>query len=174
MSTTNSKLTRVADNIRILSAAMVEKAKSGHPGGAMGGADFMTVLYTEFLRYDPDNAMVLNNYAYFLSLEERDLEKALAMASRATALTDNNPTYLDTHAWVLFKLGRVDEARKIMQQAVALDAQESAALLVHYGDILKALGENFMAEIYWRKALEKGYDAGRIERRITESKAKKE
>ena len=44
-----------------------------------------------------------------------------------------------------------------MQQAVALDAQESAALLVHYGDILKALGENFMAEIYWRKALEKGF-----------------
>ena len=130
--------------------------------------------YDHSLRYDPDNAMVLNNYAYFLSLEERDLEKALAMASRATALTDNNPTYLDTHAWVLFKLGRVDEARKIMQQAVALDAQESAALLVHYGDILKALGENFMAEIYWRKALEKGYDAGRIERRITESKAKKE
>ena len=54
MSSTNSKLTRVADNIRILSAAMVEKAKSGHPGGAMGGADFMAVLYTEFLRYDPD------------------------------------------------------------------------------------------------------------------------
>ncbi len=47
--------TRVADNIRILSAAMVERAKSGHPGGAMGGADFMTVLYTEFLRYDPEN-----------------------------------------------------------------------------------------------------------------------
>ena len=51
---TKSELTRVADNIRILSAAMVEKAKSGHPGGAMGGADFMAVLYTEFLRYDPD------------------------------------------------------------------------------------------------------------------------
>ncbi len=51
---TNPKLiTRVADNIRILSAAMVEKAKSGHPGGAMGGADFMAVLYTEYLRYDP-------------------------------------------------------------------------------------------------------------------------
>lgn len=130
--------------------------------------------YDKSLRYDPDNAMVLNNYAYFLSLEERDLEKALTMASRATALTDNNPTYLDTHAWVLFKLGRVDEARKIMQQAVALDAQQSAALLVHYGDILKALGENFMAEIYWRKALEKGYDADRINRRITEGKAKKE
>lgn len=45
---------RVADNIRILAAAMVEKAKSGHPGGAMGGADFVNILYSEFLRYDPD------------------------------------------------------------------------------------------------------------------------
>ena len=44
---------KAADNIRILSAAMVEKAKSGHPGGAMGGADFINVLYTEFLRFDP-------------------------------------------------------------------------------------------------------------------------
>ncbi len=46
---------RAADNIRVLTVAMVEKAKSGHPGGAMGGADFINVLYTEFLRYDPDN-----------------------------------------------------------------------------------------------------------------------
>lgn len=46
---------RAADNIRVLAAAMVEKAKSGHPGGAMGGADFINLLYSEFLRYDPDN-----------------------------------------------------------------------------------------------------------------------
>ena len=52
----NSKLNKAADNIRILAAAMVEKAKSGHPGGAMGGADFINLLYTEFLRYDPENA----------------------------------------------------------------------------------------------------------------------
>ena len=63
---TNSKLTRVADNIRILSAAMVEKAKSGHPGGSMGGADFMTVLYTEFLRYDPDNTSYPYRDRFFL------------------------------------------------------------------------------------------------------------
>ncbi len=50
---TNSELKRVADNIRVLAAAMVEKAKSGHPGGSMGGADFMAVLFTEFLNYDP-------------------------------------------------------------------------------------------------------------------------
>ena len=51
----NSKLDKAADNIRILTAAMVEKAKSGHPGGALGGADFINLLYTEFLRYDPEN-----------------------------------------------------------------------------------------------------------------------
>ena len=50
---TNSKLNKAADNIRILAAAMVEKAKSGHPGGAMGGADFINLLYTEFMHYDP-------------------------------------------------------------------------------------------------------------------------
>lgn len=66
MSTTNSKLTRVADNVRILSAAMVEKAKSGHPGGAMGGADFITVLYAEFLRYDPDNMAYPYRDRFFL------------------------------------------------------------------------------------------------------------
>ncbi len=48
-------MNRAADNIRILSVAMVEKAKSGHPGGAMGGADFINVLYSEFMEYDPEN-----------------------------------------------------------------------------------------------------------------------
>ena len=52
---TLQELNRAADNIRILSAAMVEKAKSGHPGGAMGGADFINILYSEFLEYDPEN-----------------------------------------------------------------------------------------------------------------------
>lgn len=51
----NKVINRAADNIRILSAAMVEKAKSGHPGGAMGGADFINILYTEFLNYDPSD-----------------------------------------------------------------------------------------------------------------------
>ena len=48
-------INRAADNIRILSAAMVEKAKSGHPGGAMGGADFINILYSEFLNWDPSD-----------------------------------------------------------------------------------------------------------------------
>ena len=53
ISMSNTVVNKAADNIRILSAAMVEKANSGHPGGAMGGADFVNILYTEFLQYDP-------------------------------------------------------------------------------------------------------------------------
>ncbi len=57
---------KAADNIRILSAAMVEKAKSGHPGGAMGGADFINVLYSEFLSYDPLDMTWINRDRFFL------------------------------------------------------------------------------------------------------------
>ena len=59
-------INKAADNIRILSAAMVEKAKSGHPGGAMGGADFINILYTEFLNWDPDDMEWKNRDRFFL------------------------------------------------------------------------------------------------------------
>jgi len=59
-------LNKTADNIRILSAAMVEKAKSGHPGGAMGGADFVSVLYSDFLRFDPQDMSWPNRDRFFL------------------------------------------------------------------------------------------------------------
>lgn len=59
-------LNRAADNIRVLAAAMVEKAKSGHPGGAMGGADFINVLYSEFLVYDPADPKWINRDRFFL------------------------------------------------------------------------------------------------------------
>lgn len=58
--------TKAADNIRILAASMVEKAKSGHPGGAMGGADFVNILYTEFLNYDPSDMRWINRDRFFL------------------------------------------------------------------------------------------------------------
>ncbi|MBQ5753105.1 MAG: transketolase [Alistipes sp.] len=64
--TTDAKLAKAADNIRVLAASMVEKAKSGHPGGAMGGADFVNVLFAEFLRYDPDNMLYPYRDRFFL------------------------------------------------------------------------------------------------------------
>ena len=57
---------RAADNIRILAASMVEKAKSGHPGGAMGGADYINVLYSEFMNFDPDDGTWPNRDRFFL------------------------------------------------------------------------------------------------------------
>ncbi len=122
--------------------------------------------YDKALRYFKDNAMVLNNYAYFLSLDNRDLERALTMITRALALSENNSTYLDTMAWVLYRLGRYTEAKKYMQQALSLDRANSAELALHYGDILHALGEDFMAKTYWRKALERGADKEEIEKRF--------
>ncbi|MDR2040679.1 MAG: transketolase [Bacteroidales bacterium] len=62
----NKIVNKSADNIRILAAAMVEKAKSGHPGGAMGGADFINILYTEFLNYDPSDMTWVNRDRFFL------------------------------------------------------------------------------------------------------------
>ena len=76
-------------------------AKEGRSGPYRKAMKECYKAYERSLAYRPDNPLVLNNYAYFLSLEERDLERALSMSSRVVALTDNNPTYLDTHAWVL-------------------------------------------------------------------------
>ena len=62
----NKLMNRAADNIRILAASMVEKANSGHPGGAMGGADFVNVLFSEFLVYDPENPAWEGRDRFFL------------------------------------------------------------------------------------------------------------
>ena len=135
--------------------------------------------YDRSLRYWLENAMVLNNYAYFLAEEGRRLGEALDLSGRAVALEGNNPTYLDTYGWVLYKLGRIEEAKKTMQLAISLDGGRSADLQLHYGDILAASGERFMAEVYWRKALENGYEdpeaiSQRFERLQAESPNAKE
>jgi tetratricopeptide (TPR) repeat protein len=117
--------------------------------------------------------LVLNNYAYFLSLtgeDETTLNRALAMSSQAIALDKNNSSNLDTHAWILFKLGRAEEAQTYMRQALSLDNRKSPELNLHYGDILYALGKEFLAKTYWRKALEFGADPKEIEERINKLK----
>lgn len=122
--------------------------------------------YDKSLALDGDNTMVLNNYSYHLSLEERDLEKALVMIERVIELESSLPTYLDTHAWILFKLGRAEEARKVMQRAVALDSSNEATLLDHYAYILLELGNTTMARFYWGKALAAGLSQEEYDKRI--------
>lgn len=127
--------------------------------------------YRKALNYNPENVLVLNNYAYFLSLLDQDLERALIMSKKAVDLESNNASYVDTYAWILHRLGRNEEAKKIMMTALSLSAQRDASLLIHYGDILWALGEKFMADTYWKKAVEQGYDKHALEEHIAEVKA---
>ena len=128
-------------------------------------------VYRKALGYNPDNVMVLNNYAYFLSLLDKDLELALQMSERAINLESNNASYIDTYAWILHRLGRNEEAKKAMIPALSLSAQRESSLLIHYGDILWALGEKFMADTYWKKAVDQGYDKDAMDEHIAEVKA---
>lgn len=129
--------------------------------------------YKRALALNEDNALVLNNYAYFLSLLDKNLDEALVMAERAVSLQPNNASYADTYAWVLHRLGRNEEAKRAMRQALTLSSQMDASLLMHYADILWALGEKFMAETYWQKAVERGYDKGLMESHIKDIKSQK-
>lgn len=126
--------------------------------------------YNKALSYNLNNAIVLNNYAYHLSIIGKSLDQALTMAKRANELSPNNATYLDTLAWVYYKLGQYEEAKKVMQLAIAFDKNKSHDLALHYGDILDALGNSFMAQTYWRKALELGANAEEIESRLKSQK----
>lgn len=122
--------------------------------------------YRKALKYNADNILVLNNYAYFLSLIDSDLEHALQMSARAVELEPNNASYVDTYAWILHRLGRNEEAKSVMRQALSISGQRDSSLLAHYGDILWALGEKFMAETYWQKAVERGYDEQEMQQHI--------
>lgn len=122
--------------------------------------------YRRALRLDPDNAGVLNNYAYYLGEEGRELERALAMSRRANELVPRNASSLDTEGWILYLMGRYEEARKVMQLAVSYDGNNSAVLLFHYAEVLYAMGDTFLASVYWERALNRGYDPETIRKRM--------
>lgn len=129
--------------------------------------------YRKALKMYPDNDMVLNNYAYYLAESGQQLPLALKMIERATRLRENVPTFLDTHAWVLYKMGRYDQAKKVMQQAISLDrSKRGGTLQFHYGEILWALGDHFLATVYWKKALEMGYDEEIVQQRLKQAEGK--
>ena len=87
-------MNRAADNIRILAASMVEKANSGHPGGAMGGADFVNVLFSEFLVYDPENPRWEGRDRFFLDPGHMSpmLYSTLALTGKFTMGKSGSPT----------------------------------------------------------------------------------
>ena len=127
--------------------------------------------YEAALEIDPNNATVLNNYAYYLSERDDKLEKAERMSKKSNLLVDNNSAFIDTYAWIMYKMKNYKEALEWMEQAMELpDALERPELLTHYGDILYKLGQTDKAIEQWEKALQKGGDKTALESKIKNRK----
>ncbi len=109
--------------------------------------------YDSSLVYNPSNVGALNNYAYYLSVEKRDLDKAEEMSYKTVKAEPNNSTYLDTYAWILFEKGNYAEARIYMDDAMKNGGDQSDVIVEHCGDIYYMLGDVDGAMKYWNKAL---------------------
>lgn len=111
--------------------------------------------YEKALKINPDYVYVLNNYAYYLSMEGRSLKKALAMSRKTIEAEPDNATYLDTFGWILFLMGRPEDAKPHFKHAMLYGGKDSAVILDHYAEVLFALGEYDRAMVYWNQALRK-------------------
>jgi tetratricopeptide (TPR) repeat protein len=108
--------------------------------------------YDSALVYKPDNIGALNNYAYYLSVERKDLDKAEEMSYRTVKAEPTNDTYLDTYAWILFEKGKYAEARIYIDQALKNGGDKSSVVVEHCGDIYFLSGEPEKALEYWKQA----------------------
>lgn len=113
-------------------------------------------MFDEVLKINPDDILVLNNYAYYLSLRNENLSLAEKMSSKAVAMESDNSTYLDTYAWVLYKRENYSQAKFYMKLAIEKSKEPSGVLYEHYGDILFRNGNKDEALEMWKKALELG------------------
>ena len=127
-------------------------------------------MFDEAVTLDPENYIALNNYAYYLSLDGGDLNKAERMSGRVVERFPDNSTYLDTHAWVLFKKGEYTLAKFYMESAIKNGGAENATLLEHYGDILFMLEKLDEAKEFWGKAKNNGGNSEVLLRKIKEQK----
>ena len=142
-------------------------------GDAYHAADKQTESYTAYdmaLKINPENATVLNNYAYYLSLNGGDLEKASKMAKKANELSPDNASYLDTYAWVLYKQGDYTNALLYMEKALKAEDSSSAVEMEHYGDILYRLERFTEALEWWKKALAAGKGSNYLESKVKDGK----
>lgn len=122
--------------------------------------------YEKALESDPENDHALNNYSYYLSLRGEKMEKALEMSAKLVELHPNDPTYLDTHGWVLYVMGEYQKAEEFLRKAAQLD--NDGTILEHYGDVLFKLGKETEALQYWIRAKESGGTSDLIDKKISE------
>jgi len=127
-------------------------------------------LFDEAVKLDSENYIALNNYAYYLSINGQNLDKAERMSGKVIERFPDNPTYLDTHAWVLFKKGEFSLAKFYMESALNNGGGDNNTLLEHFGDILYELNNVDEAVKYWEKAKEKGSTSKVLEEKIRTKK----
>lgn len=126
--------------------------------------------YDSCLQWKDNNISCLNNYAYYLSLDEREMEKAERMSYRTIKAEPENANYLDTYAWILFLQGRTAEAKIYIEQALKHDEDASAVILEHAGDINAVSGDTETALELWNKAVEKDPGNKKLKRKIKQKK----
>lgn len=126
--------------------------------------------YDLSIAYDPTNVYVLNNYAYFLSLRNKELEKAETMSKRANSLQPNSSTFQDTYGWILYQMKKYDDAKVWIGKAIDNGGKTNATLLEHYGDILFQLGETESAIKYWMDAKKNGGNSTLLDKKIADKK----
>lgn len=126
--------------------------------------------YDSALVYNPSNIGALNNYAYYLSVEKRDLDKAEEMSYKTVKAEPNNATYLDTYAWILFEKGNYAEARIYIDNAMKGEGEKSDVVVEHCGDIYYMSGDVDGAVKYWKQALELGSKSKVLKEKIEKKK----
>ena len=135
---------------------------------AMGDTIAAFALYDQSLDLNPDNPGTLNNYAYFLALSNRDLDKAERMSAKTIVEDAANPTYLDTYAWVFYMRKEYTMAQLYIEMAINNEEQPTSELFEHYGYILLANGDKQKALEQWRKAIELKPDNEQLVKQIEE------
>jgi tetratricopeptide (TPR) repeat protein len=119
---------------------------------------------------DPVNYLAMNNYAYYLSLRNENLEKAELLSGQAVKANPDNATYLDTYAWVLFMRKDYQLAKFYMEIAIKNGGEKNGVIVEHYGDILFMLGEKDLAMEQWKKALTTGESSEFLKEKIKQGR----
>lgn len=126
--------------------------------------------YDKALAIDPKNVFILNNYSYYLSLREEKLERAAEMSKLSNELSEANPNFLDTYAWILYKQKKYQDAKLWLERAFAIGGDKNDTILEHYGDVLFQLGDINRALEYWQKAKTAGPGSDLLIKKIAEKK----
>ena len=126
--------------------------------------------YEMSLDLNPENINLLNNYSYYLALENVNLERAKELILKVLDKFPDNPTYTDTYGWVMFQLGEYEEAEQILFNTVIKDGEKSGEILEHYGDVLYKLDKKKKAISFWKKAKATGEHSKELIQKINENK----